>query len=84
MGWYYGNISVAEAERLLKEERNGAFLVRDSSDSGNRTDLFTIIFKTQDRYGSVRVELETEPNETCSDRARMMQKGLKFMLQPDC
>lgn len=56
MGWYYGNISVAEAERLLKEERNGAFLVRDSSDSENRNDLFTITFKIQDRYGSVRVD----------------------------
>ena len=61
MGWYYGNISVAEAERLLKEERNGAFLVRDSSDSENRNDLFAITFKLQDRYGSVQVELEAEP-----------------------
>ena len=61
MGWYYGNISVAEAERLLKEEHNSAFLVRDSSDSENRTNLFTITFEIQDRYGSVRVELETEP-----------------------
>lgn len=56
MGWYYGNISVNEAELLLKEEPNGSFLVRDSSDSETRSDLFTITFKIQDKFGSVRVD----------------------------
>lgn len=58
-GYYYGNITVEEAERMLKNEPNGAFLVRDSrdsSDSENRTDLYTITFKIQNKYGSVRVD----------------------------
>ena len=55
-GWYYGNITVEEAERMLKDEPNGAFLVRDSSDSEHRTDLFTITFKIFNRFGSVRVD----------------------------
>lgn len=56
VGWYYGNISVTEAESLLKDEPNGAFLVRDSSDSDSRTDLYTITFKINNRFGSVRVD----------------------------
>ena len=55
-GWYYGNISVAQAECLLKNEPNGAFLVRDSSDSTNVTDLYTITFKIHNRFGSVRID----------------------------
>ncbi len=56
VGWYYGNISVLEAEGLLKDEPNGAFIVRDSSDSDSRTDLYTITFKINNRFGSVRVD----------------------------
>ena len=55
-GWYYGNITVAQAECLLKDEPNGAFLVRDSSDSTSITDLYTITFKIHNRFGSVRVD----------------------------
>lgn len=55
-GYYYGGISVSEAEGMLKEEPNGAFLVRDSSDSHSNSDLFTITFKIQNRFGSVRVD----------------------------
>ena len=55
-GWYYGDITVPEAESLLQNEPNGAFIVRDSSDSKNATDLFTITFKIQNRFGSVRVD----------------------------
>lgn len=56
IGWYYGNISVEESEKLLRNEPNGSFLVRDSSDSLSKTDLFTITFKIQNRFGSVRVD----------------------------
>lgn len=55
-GYYYGDITVAEAESMLQEQPNGAFLVRDSSDSQCSSDLFTITFKIQDRFGSVRVD----------------------------
>ena len=55
-GYYYGDISVPEAEALLQGESNGAFLVRDSSDSQSSSDLFTITFKIKNRFGSVRVD----------------------------
>ena len=45
-----------EAERLLRDEPNGAFLVRDSSDSSSKTDLFTITFKITNKFGSVRID----------------------------
>ena len=38
LGYHYGNITVVGAERMLKNEPNGVLLVKDSSDSGNRTD----------------------------------------------
>ena len=55
-GYYYGDITVDEAESVLRDEPNGAFILRDSSDSHSHTDLFTITFKIQDRFGSVRVD----------------------------
>lgn len=56
IGWYYGNLSVEEAESILKDEPNGAFLVRDTNDSPKDTELYTITFKISGRCGSVRVE----------------------------
>ena len=38
LGYHYDNITVVGAERMLKNEPNGAFLVRDFSDSENRLD----------------------------------------------
>lgn len=55
-GYYYGDITVLEAEAMLQGEPNGAFLVRDSSDSQSNSDLFTITFKIQNKFGSVRVD----------------------------
>lgn len=56
LGWYYGNITIEEAELLLKHEPNGAFLIRDSSDSDNVRDIFTITFKIRNCFGSVRID----------------------------
>lgn len=56
VGWYYGNITLPEAERLLRDEPNGAFLVHDSTNQCSTTDLFTITFKIRNRFGSVRVD----------------------------
>lgn len=56
IGWYYGNITVQEAERLLRDEPDGAFLVRDSTDAPGHCELYTITFKTKKRCGSVRVD----------------------------
>ncbi len=56
LGWYYGNISVEQAELILKNEPNGAFLIRDSSDSDNIRDIFTITFKIMNCFGSVRID----------------------------
>lgn len=56
LGYYYGNITVEQAELILKKEPNGSFLVRDSSDSDNIRDIFTITFKIQNCFGSVRID----------------------------
>ncbi len=56
LGYYYGNITVEDAELILKKEPNGAFLVRDSSDSEDIRDIFTITFKIQNCFGSVRID----------------------------
>lgn len=56
MGWYYGNITVQEAELLLHEQPNGAFLIRDTNDSPKHSELYTITFKTNNRCGSIRVD----------------------------
>lgn len=56
LGWYYGNITVEQAELLLMKEPNGAFLVRDSSDSNNHCDIFTVTFKMLNCFGSVRID----------------------------
>lgn len=56
LGWYYGNITVEQAELVLKNEPNGAFLIRDSSDSDNIRDIFTVTFKIRNCYGSVRID----------------------------
>ena len=56
LGWYYGNITVEQAELILKNEPNGAFLIRDSSDSDNIRDIFTVTFKIRNCYGSVRID----------------------------
>ncbi len=55
-GWYYGPISQLQAERLLSNEPNGAFLVHDSVDTNSTTELFTITFKISNHFGSVRVD----------------------------
>ena len=55
-GWYYGNITVDQAERLLRSQPDGSFLVRDCNESDNLTDLYTITFKVNELFGSCNVE----------------------------
>ena len=56
MGWYYGNVTVQEAELLLQEQPNGSFLVRDTTDSLKHSELYTITFKVNNRCGSIRID----------------------------
>lgn len=56
IGWYYGNITVEEAESILQGEPNGSFLVRDTNDSPKHTEFYTITFKLRGKCGSVRIE----------------------------
>lgn len=56
MGWYYGNITVREAELILQDQPDGAFLVRDTNDSPKHSELYTITFKINGRCGSIRVD----------------------------
>ena len=41
-GWYWGNTSSEGAEKILSNEPDGSFLVRDSSDSHY---IFSLTFK---------------------------------------
>ncbi|XP_059090000.1 suppressor of cytokine signaling 6-like [Tigriopus californicus] len=52
-GWYWGPISGGAAERLLKNEPVGSFLVRDSSDDHY---LFSLSFKLNNEVRHVRIE----------------------------
>lgn len=56
LGYYYGNLTVEQAEYILRNEQNGSFLIRDSSDSDNIRDIFTVTFKVRNCFGSVRID----------------------------
>ena len=46
-GWYYGNISVEQCKLILKNEITGTFLIRDSPDSDNHGNKFSLMYKVQ-------------------------------------
>ncbi|KAK2581058.1 hypothetical protein KPH14_006101 [Odynerus spinipes] len=52
-GWYWGPISVTEADNKLMSEPDGAFLVRDSSDDRY---LLTLSFKSSGKLLHARME----------------------------
>lgn len=54
--WYYGNINIEQAERLLRNEPDGSFLVRDCNEPDKFTELFTITFKVNGCFGSCNVD----------------------------
>ena len=51
-GWYWGELSGLEADRILENARNGSFIIRDSNDACH---LFTLSLKAHDMVISVRV-----------------------------
>lgn len=56
-GYYYGSISIEQAESILADEPNHSFIVRDSTEEESRShDTYCITFKSEDRYGSIRVD----------------------------
>ena len=52
-GWYWGPISGEAAERLLSNEPDGSFVVRDSSDDHY---IFSLTFKLNGTVRHVRIE----------------------------
>ncbi|XP_022664496.1 suppressor of cytokine signaling 7-like [Varroa destructor] len=52
-GWYWGPISGAVAERLLLQEPDGSFLLRDSSDEHH---IFSLSFRLSGEVKHVRIE----------------------------
>lgn len=52
-GWYWGPISGETAERLLSQEPDGSFVVRDSSDEHY---IFSLTFKLNGLVRHVRIE----------------------------
>lgn len=51
-GWYWGALSSADANRILKNGENGSFIMRDSSDACH---LFALSLKANNIVISVRV-----------------------------
>ncbi|XP_052746580.1 uncharacterized protein LOC112053529 isoform X1 [Bicyclus anynana] len=58
-GWYWGPISVEAAEKLLSNEPDGSFIVRDSSDDHY---IFTLTFKLN---GLRHVRIEHDQGNFC-------------------
>ena len=56
-GYYYGSITIEQAESILANEPNHSFIVRDSTEEESRShDTYCITFKSENRYGSIRVD----------------------------
>lgn len=53
MGWYWGSISPEFAAKLLEHEREGSFLVRDSS---SECYIFSMTFKLEGQVHHARIE----------------------------
>ena len=51
--YYWGPISYAQSEKLLKDRENGSFLVRDSK---NERFLFTVTYKSNDYIYHIRMQ----------------------------
>ena len=52
-GWYWGSIGWEEAEKQLSSERDGSFLLRDSSDDRY---LFSLSFRALNTTHHTRIE----------------------------
>lgn len=52
-GWYWGPISSEAAEKILSNEPDGSFIVRDSSDDHY---IFSLTFKLNNCVRHVRIE----------------------------
>jgi len=66
-GWYYGNITIEQAERLLRNEPDGSFLVRDCNEPDKLTELYTITFKVNGCFGSCNVDYAKGVFSLCLD-----------------
>ena len=55
-GWFWGQVSVDEAEALLNGRENGSFLVRDSA--SNPTGAFSLSFRCQGATHHTRIEIK--------------------------
>lgn len=53
MGWYWGSISPEFASKLLLDEQDGSFLVRDSS---SECYIFSMTFKLEGQIHHARIE----------------------------
>ena len=60
-GWYWGPISGDKAEKLLANEPEGSFIVRDSSDEHY---IFSLTFKLNGSVRHVRIEHDQGKNES--------------------
>jgi len=61
-GWYWGPISSESAEKILSNEPDGSFIVRDSSDDHY---IFALSFKLNGYIRHVRIEQDKGMHIKC-------------------
>lgn len=61
MGWYWGSISPEFASKLLENEQDGSFLVRDSS---SECYIFSMTFRLEGQIHHARIE-HSKGKSTC-------------------
>lgn len=68
-GWYWGPVSGEVAEKLLANEPDGSFIVRDSSDDAY---IFSLTFKLNGLVRHVRIEHDQGEKPSASCEAVML------------
>ena len=82
--YYYGTISVEEAEAVLAQEPDGSFLVRDTLDPDSRFfETYTLTFKSQGTFGSIRVDFAKGYFSLCLGQANMAMYQTVMLLVED-
>ena len=73
-----------EAESILAQEPDGSFLVRDTLDSESRyCETYTLTFKSQDKFGSIRVDFGKGFFSLCLGHASMAMYRSMMLLVDD-
>lgn len=84
MGWYWGSISPEYAAKLLEDEEDGSFLVRDSS---SECHIFSMTIKSTGKIHHARIEHSkgrfsfgrgTNPKLVSSTIVELIEKAIQY------